>query len=236
MPLSRRRLPARRYEEPLPRADGAFQPGIRRFTIQCNIWTLNGLLGRLNGIEGGPNATVRKPIADYVKNVLKGRKAHGIKHVLQKEWAQLPANQPAPHKGGCYASCRRRKEGPRGLARAGRGGAEPVGLSGHTCTRARTAALQCEDNRHSSSSSSRGCSKHPLPFLCVHVCLCVRLCLVPCDLRRSEIYLQCLCACRPVRVSHGAMGDMVRAACGRRRPPVFSPSLMCRYDGCSRRV
>ena len=93
MPLSRRRLPARRYEEPLPRADGAFQPGIRRFTIQCNIWTLNGLLGRLNGIEGGPNATVRKPIADYVKNVLKGRKAHGIKHVLQKEWAQLPANQ-----------------------------------------------------------------------------------------------------------------------------------------------
>ena len=57
--------------------------------------------------------------------------------------------------------------------------------------------------------------------MCVHVCLCVRLCLVPCDLRRSEIYLQCLCGCRPVRVSRGAMGDMVRAACGRRRPPVF---------------
>ena len=47
----------------------------------------------MNGIEGAENAKVRQPIADYVKNVLKGRKAHGIKHVLQKEWAQLPANQ-----------------------------------------------------------------------------------------------------------------------------------------------
>ena len=48
----------------------------------------------------------------------------------------------------------------------------------------------------SSSSSSRGCSKHPLPLLCACVSVCVRLCLVPCDLRRSEIYLQCLCSCR----------------------------------------
>ena len=81
----------RRYEEPLPRADGAFVPGIRKFTIQCNIWTLNGLLGRINGIEGAENAKVRQPIADYVKNVLRGRKNHGLKHVLEKEWAKLPA-------------------------------------------------------------------------------------------------------------------------------------------------
>ena len=85
--------PPRRFEEPRPREDGAFVPGPRKFTIQCHIWSLHGLQGRLNGIEGGPNSTVRKPIADYVKNVLKGRKAHGIKHVLQKEWAQLPPNQ-----------------------------------------------------------------------------------------------------------------------------------------------
>ena len=40
-----------------------------------------------------------------------------------------------------------------------------------------------------------GVPNTPYP-LCVHVCLCVRLCLVPCDLQRSEIYSQCLCACR----------------------------------------
>jgi hypothetical protein len=50
-----------------------------------------------------------------------------------------------------------------------------------------------------------GVPNTPYPY-CVHVCPCVRLCLVPCDLRRSEIYLQCLCACcRGVRVSRGAM-------------------------------
>ena len=40
-----------------------------------------------------------------------------------------------------------------------------------------------------------GVPNTPYPY-CVRVRPCVRLCLVPCDLRRSEIYLQCLCACR----------------------------------------
>ena len=94
-------------------------PGPRKFTIQCHLWSLHGLQGRLNGIEGGPNATVLKPIADYVKNILLGRKNHGLKHVLQKEWAKLPAQQlhltklrrqlchalPAP-RGPARARCR----------------------------------------------------------------------------------------------------------------------------------
>ena len=80
-----------------------------------------------------------------------------------------------------------------------------------------------------------GVPNTPYPY-CVRLCPCVRLCLVPCDLRRSEIYLQCFACRRVACVSRGALGDMCRVACDRRRPPVIRPSLVCRSEGCSPRL
>ena len=69
----------------------------------------------MNGIEGGPNATVRQSLSDYVKNILLGRKNHGLKHVLQKEWAKLPAHQLHLTKEAAMprAAVKRARAGPR---------------------------------------------------------------------------------------------------------------------------
>ena len=44
-------------------------------------------------VLGGPNATMEKPLAEYVKNILRGRDRWGVSVRLTKLWAQLPAGQ-----------------------------------------------------------------------------------------------------------------------------------------------
>ena len=61
--------------------------------MSCNVWSLNGMRGRLNGIEVGPNLQIKEEIAEYVKNILRGRKSWGLMHFLQKEWAKLPKGE-----------------------------------------------------------------------------------------------------------------------------------------------
>ena len=82
-----------RFEEPRPGDDDAYVLGKRTFTLCGNLWSLNGVFGNLNEIPGGPNATMRKPIAEHVKNVLRGREPWGLKHRLTKDWAQLAAGK-----------------------------------------------------------------------------------------------------------------------------------------------
>ena len=41
-----------------------------------------------------PNETCKKPIAEHVKNIMRGRKAWGLNHQLQEKWAELPPSQP----------------------------------------------------------------------------------------------------------------------------------------------
>ena len=82
-----------RFTEPIPREDAAFVPGRRCFTISGNAWLLNGYYGTLVDIPGAPNASMRKPIAEHVKAVLRGRAPWGLRHRLTKTWAQLPSGK-----------------------------------------------------------------------------------------------------------------------------------------------
>ena len=52
------------------------------------MWGLNGATGALVGIAGKQNDAIRKPLAAYVKDVLRGREKWGMKHRLAKLWAQ----------------------------------------------------------------------------------------------------------------------------------------------------
>ena len=76
--------------EPLPRADGVFVPGKHCFGVMGNLWMVNGYYGSLDDLPGAPNLTMRKPIAEHVKSVLRGRQPWGVKHKLTHKWAQLP--------------------------------------------------------------------------------------------------------------------------------------------------
>ena len=73
----------RRYQQPIPRPDGAFVEGVHKFTLQFNVWKIFGHNGDVQGEAGMPNATCKKPICEHVKNVLRGRKAWGLRHQLQ---------------------------------------------------------------------------------------------------------------------------------------------------------
>jgi len=79
------------YDEPKPRGDGFFVAGARTFTVKGNVWRILGNTGEVRGEIGMPNATFCKPIGEHVKNLLRGRKAWGLKHQLTDTWAQLPA-------------------------------------------------------------------------------------------------------------------------------------------------
>jgi len=78
-----------RYEEPLPRADGFFVPGTHKFTASFNVWGVNGIDGDVLGDAGAQNETMRAPIAEHVKNLLRGRERWGVKHRLTPKWSQL---------------------------------------------------------------------------------------------------------------------------------------------------
>ena len=79
--------------EPTPRADGRFVKGFRAFKLIGNVWKVLGHNGDVVGEAGMPNATCKKPIAEHVKNILRGRAAWGLVHPLQAVWAQLPSNE-----------------------------------------------------------------------------------------------------------------------------------------------
>ena len=105
-----------RYVEPKPRADGLFAKGHREFKLIFNVWKILGHNGDVVGEAGMPNATCKKPIAEHVKNVLRGRKAWGLEHPLQENWAQLPAGQLVLSNAAALPACapkRARAEGPR---------------------------------------------------------------------------------------------------------------------------
>ena len=76
------------YTEPLA-LDGVYVPGAA-FTITGNVWVLNGRTGALLPAPGLPNATMRKPLAEYLKASLRGRAAWGFTHKLTAKWAELP--------------------------------------------------------------------------------------------------------------------------------------------------
>ena len=82
-----------RFTEPLPRGDGAYVPGPREFKIEGNVYGMNGATGRMKGVLGGQNKSARHPLAEYAKNILRGRARHGLKVRLTKEWAQLPKGE-----------------------------------------------------------------------------------------------------------------------------------------------
>ena len=54
------------------------------------MWGINGVTGELKPILGGDNAAMKKPIAEYVKNILRGRAPWGLKVRLSGAFAQLP--------------------------------------------------------------------------------------------------------------------------------------------------
>ena len=103
------------------RVGGAFQPGKREFNITCHVWSLNGMIGRMNGIEGAPNITVKDDIAEYVKNILRGRKAWGLKHFLQKEWAKLPQGELVLDKEAAMPRAAGHKRARAGWRKSGEG-------------------------------------------------------------------------------------------------------------------
>ena len=90
-PLTRPSL--RSFTQVIPRADGLFVPGTHKFKVACNLWALNGYDGSLEAIAGAPNQTMRKPLAEYLKNILRGRKHHGLGCRLTRKWAELPPGQ-----------------------------------------------------------------------------------------------------------------------------------------------
>lgn len=63
--------------------------GSREFSITGCVWGLNGTTGALKPVLGGDNLSVKKPLAEYIKNILRGRKHHGFKVKLTREWAEL---------------------------------------------------------------------------------------------------------------------------------------------------
>ena len=77
------------YVEPTPRADGLYVPGAK-FTVTGSVWIFNGTTGAPMPAPGLPNETMLKPLGEYLKGVLRGRKAWGFKHRLQTRWAELP--------------------------------------------------------------------------------------------------------------------------------------------------
>ena len=57
---------------------GQFITGRCTFKLTFNVWTINGVKGNINPVVGGPNLTMELPIAEYVKNVLRGRERWGV--------------------------------------------------------------------------------------------------------------------------------------------------------------
>lgn len=79
----------------MPRRDGTFVPGKREFTIQANLIAVNGISGALKELLGAPLETLKGILPEYIKNVLRGRAAWGLKHRLTRKWAELPAQKRA---------------------------------------------------------------------------------------------------------------------------------------------
>ena len=101
--------------EPTPRADGRFVKGFRQFRARGNVWKVLGHNGDVVGEAGMPNATCKKPIAEHVKNILRGRAAWGLVHPLQAVWAQLPSNELVLSDAAALPQCaakRARKAAP----------------------------------------------------------------------------------------------------------------------------
>ena len=71
-------------DEPVPAADGAFVPGRREFSITSKLWGVNGATGALKAILGEDNEYMAPEIAEYVKNILRGRARWGLKVKLSK--------------------------------------------------------------------------------------------------------------------------------------------------------
>ena len=105
-----------RYSEPRPRQSGLFVEGPRTFKVKLNIWRVIGADGEVRGEVGMPNESFKKPIGEHIKNMLRGRKAWGLEHPLQENWAQLPAGQLVLSNAAALPACapkRARAEGPR---------------------------------------------------------------------------------------------------------------------------
>jgi hypothetical protein len=82
-----------RFTEPLPREDKAYACGPRTLEVILKLWRIMGGNGEVRGEADLDNATYRKPIAEHVKNILRGREKWGLRHRLAKAWAQLPAGK-----------------------------------------------------------------------------------------------------------------------------------------------
>ena len=67
--------------------------GLHKFTIEGDVYRVNGKTGEVDGAEGSQNKTMRAPIGEHVKNLLRGRHAWGLRHGLQEAWAELPRGQ-----------------------------------------------------------------------------------------------------------------------------------------------
>lgn len=80
------------YTEPNPRPDGLFVPGAK-FTVTGHVWVFHGRTGAMLPLPGMPNETMHRPLGEYLKEVLRGRKAWGLKHRLQDTWAELPSGR-----------------------------------------------------------------------------------------------------------------------------------------------
>lgn len=70
-----------------------FVPGKRTFTFECNVWGVCGVTGAMQKVLGAENEMIKFRLAEYVKNVLRGREKWGMKVRLTEVWAQLPKNQ-----------------------------------------------------------------------------------------------------------------------------------------------
>mmetsp|Transcript_74750 Transcript_74750/g.206168 ORF Transcript_74750/g.206168 Transcript_74750/m.206168 type:complete len:161 (+) Transcript_74750:82-564(+) len=85
------------FTEPIPREDGVFVAGPRTFKFTANLWGINGMTGELKPILSGDNAAMKQRIAEYVKNILRGRVPWGLKVRLSGAFALLSlSDRPSP--------------------------------------------------------------------------------------------------------------------------------------------
>ena len=80
---------------PAKRADGIPTAGVHRTTIEFDFWKLHGKTGELSGAAGLSIKSLKSPITEHIKEILRGRKEWGIKHILAENWAELPAGTNA---------------------------------------------------------------------------------------------------------------------------------------------
>ena len=67
----------------------------------------------MEGPPGAQNETLTAPIAEHVKNTLRGRRAWGLQHGLSDTWAELPRGKVVLSKAVAFPGplAKRRRSG-----------------------------------------------------------------------------------------------------------------------------